>query len=151
MNNPFERYAALNTPRRGRGVRVVRSEDNAPLVPTALEKEQRDQSTQFNRYKRAVRAESVALLASEHSANYRILLSILKRMTPQSSRELIDYVRGALWIKRCNRDQKFTVLSVIDMAIIRTRIRDGRAPMDDPLPDQPDSPFIIIRRIINGD
>jgi hypothetical protein len=151
MSNSFERYAAMNTPRRGRGVRVVRSEDNAPLVPTALEKEQRDNTAQFQRYKRAVQAESVALLNSEHGDNYSILLAVLRRMTAQSSRELVEYIKGAQWIKRCSTDQKFTVLSIIDMAIIRTRIRDGRAPMDDPLPDQPDSPFIIIRRIINGD
>jgi hypothetical protein len=152
MSNSFERYAAMNAPsKRQRRVRVVQSEDSAPMVPTKLEKEQRDNTTQFQRYKKAVRAESEALLNSEHGANYRILLGILKRMIPQSSRELIDYVRGARWITQCNRDQKFTVLSMIDMAIIRTRIRDGRSPMDDPLPDQPDSPFIIIRRLINGD
>jgi hypothetical protein len=151
MSNSFERYAAMNTPsKRQRRVRVVQSEDSAPMVPTKLEKEQRDNTVQFQRYKKAVRAESEALLNSQHGANYRILLAILKRMTPQSSRELIDYVKGARWIAQCDQDQKFTVLSVIDMAIIRLRIRDGRAPFDDPLPDEPDSAFVVIRRIING-
>jgi hypothetical protein len=150
VNNPFERYAAMNTPKRSRGVRVVKSEDSAPLVPTALEKEQRDNTAQFQRYKRAVHAQSTALMESEHGTNYRMLLSLLKRLTTQSAHELVNYVKQAQWITRCDADQKFVVLSMIDMAIIRTRIRAGLPEFDDALPGEPDNQFLIIRKIIGA-
>ncbi|MCA1452170.1 hypothetical protein I6F35_02935 [Bradyrhizobium sp. BRP22] len=150
MSNSFERYAAMAAPRRSKPVRVVRSEANAPLVPTVLEKEQRDNSVQFARYKRAVRTESTALLSSEHSANYRILLALLRRLTPQSSHELVDYVKGARWIKACDRDQQFTVLSMMDMAIVRARVHAGLPPFDDALPGEPDNAFLILRKEITG-
>jgi hypothetical protein len=150
MSNSFERYAAMNLPRRARPVRVVRSEANAPLAPTAMEQEQRDTSIQFARYKRAVRAQSMALMESEHGENYRMLLLLLRRLTPQSASELVNYVKGARWITRCDADQKFIVLSIIDMAIIRTRIRAGLPEFDDALPGQPDNVFLIIRKIIGA-
>jgi hypothetical protein len=150
MTNAFERYAAMNLPRRGKPVRVVRTEASAPMKPTAMEQEQRDNTAQFQRYKRAVHAQSTALMESEHGENYRILLSLLRRLTLQSAHELVNYIQSAEWITRCDVDQKFVVLSMIDMAIIRTRIRAGLSEFDDALPGQPDNLFLIIRQIIGA-
>jgi hypothetical protein len=151
MSNSFERYAAMNVPRRKKSVRVVKSEADAPMKPTAVEKERSDNDIQFARYKCAVRQQSEVLLNSEHGENYRVLLSLLKRLTPQSAHsahQLVAYVRAAQWIKRCNADQKFTVLSIIDATIIRARVREGLPPFDDPLPGQPDNLYLTIRNII---
>src|SRR5215475_1109703 len=142
MSNSFERYAAMNLPRRSKPVRVVRSEASAPFVPTAAEKEQRDNTVQFARYKRAVHAEHQALVTSEHGANVRMLLSLLKQLTPQSTNRLVDYVREAKWIRRCDADQKFVILGTIDFAIMRARIRAGLPTFDDALPGEPDNLFL---------
>jgi hypothetical protein len=148
MSNSFERYAAMNLPRRSKPVRVVRSEASAPMKPTAAEKEQRDNTVQFARYKRAVRAEHQALVNSEHGAKVRMLLSLLKQLTPQSTNSLVDYVREAKWIGRCDDDQRFVILGMIDFAIMRARIRAGLPTFDDALPGEPDNLFLIIRKII---
>lgn len=150
MSNSFERYAAMNTSGRRKKVRVVESESNAPMMPSPQEKEQRDNTAQFARYRRAVRAESVAMLDGEHGSDYAMLLAILRRMTLTSSAELVNYVRGAKWIKRCDASQKFTVLSVIDAAIIRLRERAGMSPFDDPIFGQPDNVFLVIKKEMSG-
>ncbi|WP_028164085.1 hypothetical protein [Bradyrhizobium elkanii] len=148
MSNSFERYAAMAAPRRAKRVRAVRSESDAPPVPSALEQEQRDNTAQFQRYQRALRTESAAMLTGEHGADYRSLLALLNRLTPQCSRELLDYVKGARWIAACNLEQKQTVLSMIDMAITRARVCAGLPPFDDALPGEADNVFLIIRREI---
>jgi hypothetical protein len=151
MSNSFERYAAaMHIPQRARKARVVKSDADAPLVPTASEKKQRDETTQFLRYKRAVRAQSTALMNSEHGPNYRMLLSLLKRLTTLSAQELLNYVREAKWISHCDADQKFVVLAMIDMTIMRTRVRAGLPTFDDALPGEPDNLFLIIRNIIGA-
>jgi hypothetical protein len=150
MSNSFERYAAMNVPRRSKPVRVVRSEASAPMKPTAAEQEQRDNAVQFARYKRALNVAHTTVLNSEHGANYRMLLSLLKQLIPQSASSLVDYVRGAKWIDRCDDDLKFFILQVIDTAITRARVRAGLPEFDDALPGEPDNLFLIIRDIIGA-
>jgi hypothetical protein len=150
MSNAFERYAETqNMPVRRRSTRIVTSEKHAPLIPTAMEKEQRDQSVQFMRFKKA---EHQNLLSSRHSFNYRQLLTILKGLllTAQSSNELVAYIRRAKWLQRLDDHHRHAVISIIDNKIVRMRVLDGLSPFDDPLPGQPDNAFIAIRKTMMG-
>jgi hypothetical protein len=128
--------------------RVVKSDADAPMVPTAMEKAQREKSELLAGFKRAKKAEHQALLASEHGAAYGRMMAIVKRL-PGSAVELVEHLRKG-WVLALSAQQKFVVLSMIDARIIRVREMDGRPPFDDPMPGEPDNLFIICRKIILG-
>jgi hypothetical protein len=141
-----ERYATK--PRKPRAPKVVTSDADTPMKPTAMEQAQRDKGTLLAGFKRAKKAEHEAMLASEHGAAYGRMMEIVKRL-PDSAVELVENLRKG-WIGALSAQQKHTVLSMISARIIRVREMDGRTPFDDPLPDQPDNLFIICRKIIQG-
>jgi hypothetical protein len=147
--DPFARYGALHAPkRRASKPRVVQSDADAPMKPTAMEQAQRDKGTLLANFKRAKKAEHEAMLASEHAGAYGRMMAILKRL-PESAHELVEHL-GKGWIAALSANQKHTVLSMISARIIRVREMDGRTPMDDPLPGEPDNLFIICRKLIKG-
>lgn len=151
-SNAFERYAAEQaSPARRSRVRVVTSEKHAPMVPTAMEKEKRDQAIQFTKFKKAMRADHQALLNSEHGKDYAALIAILKQeLTPVTAKNLALHIKQASWIKRCDQHQRHTILSIIDAKIIRHRELQGLPPMDDAIFDEPPNLFLIIRKAITG-
>jgi hypothetical protein len=140
-----ERFAK---PRKPHAPKVVTSDADAPMKPTAMEQAQRDKGELLAGFKRAKKAEHQALLASEHGAAYGRMMAIVKRL-PDSAVELVENLRKG-WVLALSAQQKFVVLSMIDARIIRVREMDGRPPFDDPLPGQPDNLFIICRKIILG-
>jgi len=149
--NPFEQYAAdLAATRRPSRVRVVASEASAPMVPTPMEKAQRDQSRQFALYSRGLRAQHKAMLAGVYGDGYRSILALLKPLTPDNARALVRYIRHATWINRCSEAERSMILSVINTKIMRHREENGMSPMDDPLPGQPLNLYLIIRRKLLG-
>ena len=148
--DPFAAYAEQHM-RKGklRAPRIVQSEADAPMKPSPMQQQQRDQSVQLGRFKRAKKAEHQELLAHvAHGSPYARMLAILKRL-PDSARELVEHL-GKGWIACLSAHQKHTVLSMIDARIIHVREMDGRAPFDDPMPGQPDNLFIICRKLISG-
>jgi len=143
------RSDATGLPRKPREPRVVASEADAPMKPSLMQQQQRDQSVQLGRFKRAKKEEHQALLAHVvHGEPYARMLAILKRL-PDSARELVEHL-GKDWVRCLSQQQRSIVLSMISARIIRVREMDGRAPFDDPLPGQPDNLFIICRKIITG-
>jgi hypothetical protein len=116
---------------------------------TAAEKEQRDQSAQFARYKKAKRAEVIELLSSEHGPQFRALISFLQRLTLDSGLDDILANLRTGWIERLDDRQRLVVLGTIATRIAKVRELQGMAPFDDPLPGDPPNLFLQAREIIN--
>ncbi|MCK1671067.1 hypothetical protein [Bradyrhizobium sp. 150] len=153
MSDYLDHFAAhaerfMPKQRKPRAPKVVTSDADAPLKPTAMEQAQRDKGTLLASFKRTKKAEHEAMLASEHGAAYGRMMEIVKRL-PDSAVELVKNL-GKGWINALSAKQKDTVLSMISARIIRVREMDGRTPFDDPLPGEPDNLFIICRKIIQG-
>lgn len=148
-DDPFAAYAEARgvKPQRQRGPKVVQSEADAPMVPSPMEKQMREQSAQFARYRRAKRREREALREAMPEV-YAALMKLLRRL-PGSSRELIAYVREA-WVLGLTRSQQMVVVGLIDDRIALKRQMDGRPPFDDPLMGEPDNLFLICRKAIMG-
>lgn len=145
----FAQYAATLVPKRAaKAPRVVKSDADAPMKPTAMEQAQQDKSTLLGSFKRAKKAEHQALLDSDHGATYGRMIAITKRL-PASAVELVEHLRKD-WLLSLSAQQKHVVLSMISARIIHVRETDGRTPFDDPLPGEPDNLFIICRKIVWG-
>lgn len=135
--------------RKPRAPKVVQSEADAPMKPSAMEAKQREQSAQMARYKRAKREEHKELLDHPtHGAAYARMVAICKRL-PDSAVELVDHV-GKGWVRAMSPQHRLVALGMIAAWIMRRREEDGRAPLDDPMPGQPDNLFIICRKKIMG-
>jgi len=67
-------------------------------------------------------------------------------MTLDDADALVRFMRTGDW-QRAAADTRFEVLSLVNEAITRLRKRNGLVEIDDPLPDQPSTAFIIIREL----
>jgi hypothetical protein len=121
----------------------------APMKPSAMEREQREQAQQLGRYRRAKKEDHQAMLDHpDHGGPYARMMAILKRL-PDSAAELVEHLQKG-WIMGLTGQERMVVLSMIDARIMRVREADGRPPIDDPLPGERDSLFLICRKIITG-
>lgn len=115
----------------------------------ARKKEEQDEAKQMAYYriwKREMRTEMIAL----HGAKLEALMKMLKNLTMESSNDLVDYIERADWLIEADAHSRITILSYIDNAIIRLRIRHGLAPFDDALDNEDMTAFQIIRKILTG-
>jgi len=110
------------------------------------EKAETEQLSLYKAWKREIRKE----LQVKHGKQLEVLIKMLKNMTLDSADELIEFVRRADWLIHADEHSRMTVLSYIDDAIIKVRIRHGLSPFDDSLWDEPDTAFQIIRRLLTG-
>jgi hypothetical protein len=86
------------------------------------------------------------LLAGPQGAAAQELVTFLKAMTLDDGARLVEFVRAAGW-ERADADTKFEVLSLINITITALRERAGLAPIDDALPHEKSSAFLIIREL----
>jgi hypothetical protein len=74
-------------------------------------------------------------------------MTLLDRLELSSAAALLDFIRRSDW-SSVNFDTRLTVLHEINNSITCMRERHGLAPFDDPLPNQPDNVFRIVRSIL---
>lgn len=132
-------------------VRVVQSEAQAPMVLRGAEKAVAEDNAQLRRYARAKAAERQQLLDGEHGDQVRELLALLKQLDPESTPALLAILTRFNWFAGADRNDRFRILALIDTADCRVRVRAGLAPIDDPLPGEPDSLFQVCRAHLNVD
>jgi hypothetical protein len=87
-----------------------------------------------------------ALLAGSHGAAAQELVAFLQAMTLDDGARLIKHVRAAGW-ESADADTKFEVLALINAAITALRERAKLPPIDDPLPHEESSAFLILREL----
>lgn len=124
---------------------VVTSDADAPMMPSAQEKAQREKSELARQWRRWRRERSDIILEGPHARDYRGLLLLVGSLTPDSAPALVQYVQRAAWLQAADREVRRTALTVIDDAIVLLRVKHGMSPFDDSLPDEPPTAFEEIR------
>lgn len=164
-HNPFEVFAEtsrdgrrkpqapnerLRTPRDPRATtrNGTIGPEHAPKILSPLEKklfEQSEQLKMFRKWKNEVRE---GLKTGEYGPEIVTILRLLKKLPDAAV--LINVVHNAIWLRNANEHIRMNVLSYIDAAMMRWNIRNGYPVFNDSLPGEPDSPFIIIRKLLTG-
>lgn len=107
-----------------------------------------DQSKQLRNYNAWKRSQAEAILRGKYGEQWRALAKILRSMTLPETVYLPEYIGRQTWLLDAERAVREIALTMIDGAIIRLRIRDGRSPMDDAMPGQPLTVFEQIRVLL---
>jgi hypothetical protein len=140
--NAFLDYAEKQTPAavkaRQRAIEKRRAK--------AAEKALAERDDLFHLWKQWRRERLEALLSGAHGTAAQELIAFLQAMTLDDGAHLVELVRAAGW-ERADADTKFEVLALINHAITALRERAKLAPIDDPLPDEESSTFLIIREL----
>jgi len=145
MSNPFEDMAEQAT--RKMRKRIERQAIQ-PMVPTPMEKAQYDKNKQLQLFKKWKREIREGMSRGIYGTEIITLLKLLRK-TPDST-VLVQFVQKSKWLLDADIETKYSILGYIGDAMIRWNIRHGLPPMNDSLPDEPDTPFIVIRKLLMG-
>ena len=98
-------------------------------------------------WKKQHKAQHDALLVGPHGAEAGRLVAFLESMTLADGADLVDIVVAGSW-PSADADARFTVLQIIDNAIVSLREREGLPPFDDAIPwlDKTPTVFELIRQ-----
>ena len=142
----WTRYYESTLPRTGRErrPRVVQSEKQAPMVLRGAEKQIAEDNAQFRRYRRAKAAEYRAALAGPNGELVKELHDALKKLTIDQTEILLNAVELYDW-SDVSLGSRYTIISMIDDAIVRLREQNGLAPFDDSIFDEDPTVFEICR------
>jgi hypothetical protein len=113
---------------------------------TAAEKALAERDDLFHLWKLHRQERLEALLAGPHGDAARELVAFLQAMTLDDGDRLVELVRTGGWA-RVDADTKFEVLSLINSAIVAVRERANLPPINDALPHEKPTTFIIIREM----
>ena len=113
----------------------------------ARKKEEKDEAEQLSLYK-AWKREVKREMQDKYGKQLELLMKMIKNLSIDSADILVEYIVMADWLIQADLHSRETILSYIDNAIIRCRIRHGLAPFDDALPGEEDTAFQVIRRIL---
>jgi hypothetical protein len=113
---------------------------------TAAEKALAERDDLFRLWKKWRQERLEALLNGPHGAAAHELVAFLQTMKLEDGARLVELIRTAGW-ERADADTKFEVLSLINITITALRDRAELASIDDPLPDEESSAFLIIREL----
>jgi hypothetical protein len=140
--NAFIDYAERSTPASVKARQRAAEKRRA----TAAEKALAERDDLFHLWKLHRQERLEALLAGPHGAAARELVAFLQTMTLDDGDRLVEFVRAAGWA-RVDADTRFEILSLINSAIVAARERAKLPPIDDALPDETPTTFIIIREM----
>jgi len=113
---------------------------------TAAEKELAERDDLFRLWKRWRRERLETLLAGAHGTAAEELVAFLNAITLDDDARLVEFIRAAGWAD-VDADTKFEVLTLINAAITALRERAKLPPIDDPLPHEESSAFLILREL----
>jgi hypothetical protein len=114
---------------------------------TAKEKELEDNSRLLRLWHRHHREQLAEALAGVHGAVVERVMAQLEDL--RTARELVAALEAEDW-SAVDDDTRFTVLHEIDCAISKLRERRGLPAFDDPLNDQPENAFRIIKHLFES-
>jgi hypothetical protein len=140
--NAFLDYAERSTPASVKARQRAAEKRRA----TAAEKALAERDDLFHLWKLHRQERLEKLLAGPCGAAARELVAFLQTMTLDDGDRLVELVRAGGWA-HVDADTKFEVLSLINSAIVAVRERAKLPPIDDALPDETPTTFIIIREM----
>lgn len=141
--NPFQRVGLETVPfarRRKVEKEKARLEAKTPRARAELAK-----GKQWGRYLEELEKRRKILTSGPYAGTAEALVAFLKALTLDDGEQLIEM--AAIW-QGAPSTTRYLVLQMIDEAMINLRERNGLAPFDDPLWDEPDNAFITIRRML---
>ncbi len=112
----------------------------------AAERALRERDDLLRIWKRWRRERDDAWLAGPYGAAAQALLEFLRAMSLDDEAALVQFVRATGW-QHADVDTKFEVLSLINTTLVALRERAGLPPIDDALPDEEPTAFLIIREM----
>ena len=142
MSDPFASYGESHRPLQRRAPR------SAHLSPDRVARRQ-EQAALSKAYQAARRTWFDQVLDCPEGPRVRAMLAWIGTLGPADADELIDVVAGEDWLLAASPEVRFAALQLIDGEIGRIRLAAGLLEFDDPLPDEPENAFQIIRRLLN--
>lgn len=146
--NYFE--ALANTQQNAHSKARDRRAEKAPMVLTGAEKERDERQKLMRLFNKAMTQRRLDLLKGTHAKEIKGLFQVLDSLTVSSAPAMMSYLAKCQWFVSADYGTRHDILSVIDAAIIRFRIRQGLSPMDDGLPGEPPTVFCIARHHLTG-
>jgi len=140
--NAFLEFAEKQTPAAVKARQSAAEKRRA----TAAEKALAESADLFRLWKRWRHERLETLLGGAHGDAARELVAFLRAMTLDDGARLVEFVRAAGW-ERTDADTKFEVLSLINATITALRERAELPPINDALPDEKSTAFLIIREL----
>ena len=162
--NPFEQLAAeqmadatkrkLEASRKRaekRQAHIVQSDADAPMILGPQEQKLADQSRQMKSYRVWKKAEFDAM--KKHPLLFSQWNEFTRRvheLTPDNSDAFVGYIAKQRWLLDAELDIRRLALAFIANRLIRIRLEQGLAPMDDAIPfsDEPPTLFETIRDML---
>jgi hypothetical protein len=141
--NAFLEYAEKQTPA---SVKARQRATEKRHVTKAEEKALAEREDLFRLWKKWRRERLETLLTGPHGDAAQELVAFLKTMKLEDGARLIELVRAGGW-ERTDDDTKFEVLSLINAAITALRERAELPPINDSLPSEKPTAFLIIREM----
>ena len=142
VSNPFKDFADQVVPY----ARKRKLEKQKFVPKTAQEKKQAEQDKLHELWLEDFAKKKQALLDSKYGAQALALCAKLEALSLDDGDLLIEMAK--VW-QYVDHNTRFLVLNLIDSAMVELRERHMWPPIDDPLPDEPDSAFISIRKILS--
>jgi hypothetical protein len=125
---------------------IVQSEKDAPMILGPQEKKLEDQSKQMRSYRAWRKAEYDTMAKHPlYFKHWNEFTHLVLDLTPDNTDVLVDYVSKAAWLHEAEPGIRRLALSFIADRLIRIRLEQGLAPMDDSLPDEEPTLFETIR------
>ncbi len=129
---------------------VVKSDRDAPMVASPMEKEAWAKQQLLKNFNKAMTQRRVDLINGKYGDEVKGLLKVLDTLTESSAPALMSYLAKCQWFLHADYETRMNTLSVIHDFIIRFRIRSGLSPFDDPMWDEPPNAYLIIRKEMTG-
>jgi hypothetical protein len=147
--NAFLDFAEKNVPAAVKAQQRAVEKRRTRAAEKAAEKALAERDDLFRLWRKWRRERLENLLSGPHGERARELVAFLETMTLEDGARLVKLVRTAGWAGT-DADTKFEVLSLINAAVTALRKRAGLAEIDDPLPPEKASAFLIIRELFCG-
>ena len=120
---------------------------NANHSKTKKEKELADNARLLRAWKKFHREQREAVLAGPHGAVLSELFRMFANIQHVTPAQLIGFVQSINWAD-VDYAVRLTVLHEINNAITAFRVERDLEPIDDSLPNEPESPFRLIKAIL---
>jgi hypothetical protein len=113
---------------------------------TAQEKKLADDARLLRAWKNFHREERETVLSGPHARTLVELFRMFANIECVQPSQLVGFI-GAIDWSAIDHQTRLTVLHELNTVITKLREKRGLAPIDDPLPGQPDNAFRIIKKL----
>lgn len=131
-------------------VRVEKRREEKMREPSPLELKQQEDAIlakMYRAWKREIRQE----LVQAHGRDFADLMRLLRNLSWPSAQGVLDYLEGAMWLRRADMNTRFATLGYITSSFLRARVRHGLPPFDDGMWDDPPSIEMQAKRLLGVD